>query len=107
MAWAYLRKEQAGQRAHGPPEQYFLPSFGLETGTTQRLVQPNVQHFFAPGQVSSFRHLWKQDCFQTALGQSPFLPVAKKGDSHKKEREREVLVEPTGVAEGKIKERKP
>lgn len=100
MVWAYLRKETAGQRARECPGQYFLPSLGLVTGTTQRLLQPNVQHFSVPGQVSSVTHLWKQNCFRTALGQSPFFPVGKKGDSHthtkKREREREAIYLSTG-----------
>lgn len=60
-----------GSAGHVPPN----PSFGLETGTTQRFLQPNVQHFFTPGHVSSVVHLLKQDCFWATLGQSPFLPL--------------------------------
>lgn len=66
------------------PRQSFLPSFGLEIGATQLLLQPNGQHFFTPGHVSSVTHLLKQDCFRTTLGHSPFLPVAKRETATKK-----------------------
>lgn len=67
------------------PGRSFLPSFGLEIGATQLLSQPNGQHFFTPGHVSSVTHLLKQDCFRTTLGQSPFLPVVKQETATKKE----------------------